>query len=203
MIAYLLQGISWGLVAAAQPGPFQAYLLSQTMQHGWRRTLPAAFAPLVSDGLIILLVLFVLTRFSEVALGWVQMAGGVFILYLAWGAARAFWRPSEISAVDVPRHGIFRASLMNFLNPNPYIFWGTVGGPIFLAGWRVSPSWGLAFGVGMYVTLIAGFMLFIWLFGKMGSLSVGANRVLSGVSAVALVVFGVWQLWQGGLVVGG
>ena len=62
LLPFLLQGIGYGFSAAVQPGPFQTYLISQTLLNGWRRTLIAALAPLVSDGLIILTVLFVLTR---------------------------------------------------------------------------------------------------------------------------------------------
>ena len=97
MWLYLLQGIGFGLAAAAQPGPFQAYLLSQTMQNGWRRTLPAACAPLISDGPIILLVLWVLSRVPAWLQRGLHLAGGLFILYLAWGAWRA-WRACAGSA---------------------------------------------------------------------------------------------------------
>lgn len=62
MWLYLLQGIGYGFAAAAQPDPFQTYLISQTLLKGWKRTLPAAFAPLVSDGPIIALCLLVLSR---------------------------------------------------------------------------------------------------------------------------------------------
>ena len=60
MILYLLQGVTLSIFAALMPGPFQTYLLSQALKNGWKRTLPAAMAPLVTDGPIIVLVLFVL-----------------------------------------------------------------------------------------------------------------------------------------------
>jgi threonine/homoserine/homoserine lactone efflux protein len=62
MWLYILQGIGYGLAAAAQPGPFQTYLISQALIKGWRRTVPAALAPLVSDGPIIALCLLVLSQ---------------------------------------------------------------------------------------------------------------------------------------------
>ncbi len=62
MWIYLLQGIGYGLIAASQPGPFQTYLISQTLTRGWKRTLPAALAPLVSDGFIILVCVLVLSQ---------------------------------------------------------------------------------------------------------------------------------------------
>jgi threonine/homoserine/homoserine lactone efflux protein len=64
MLIYLIQGVTFGFAAVVQPGPFQTYLMSQALNHGWRRTLPAALAPLISDGPIILLTLLVLSQTS-------------------------------------------------------------------------------------------------------------------------------------------
>jgi len=33
---YVLQGIGYGFAAAVQPGPFQAYIIAQTLNNGWR-----------------------------------------------------------------------------------------------------------------------------------------------------------------------
>jgi threonine/homoserine/homoserine lactone efflux protein len=62
MWIYLLQGMGFGLAAASQPGPFQTYLISQSLARGWKHTLPAALAPLISDGPIIALCLLVLSQ---------------------------------------------------------------------------------------------------------------------------------------------
>lgn len=203
----LIKGVVLGFTAAAQPGPFQAYLLSQVSRHGWRRTLPAALAPLISDGPIIALMLFVLRGVPEQALGWIQIAGGAFILTLGSSAFRALRRsrrepelaaePHETDRTSQPNRGIWHASLMNLLNPNPYIFWGTVGVPIVLDGWRTNPTHAYAFMFGMYSFLIGGLAMFIIIFGKLGALSRKANAWLNGISAIALTGFGAWQLWSG------
>lgn len=199
MLAFLLQGLVLGLPAAAQPGPFQAYLLAQTMKNGWRRTLPAALAPLLSDGPIILLVLLVLTQLPAGFLRALQIAGGLFILYLAWGAYKTF-RTADFSVPPNPtasQQSVLEAALMNALNPNPYIFWSLAAGPILLEAWRISPLHGLAFLLGFYGTLIGGFALFIILFGTARQLGPRVSRALSGVSVVALLLFGLWQLVTG------
>ena len=121
ILPFLLQGIGYGFSAAVQPGPFQTYLISQTLLNGWRRTLIAAFAPLVSDGLIIATVLLVLTRVPAAFRLALQLAGGVFILYLAWGAIAA-WRRFDVAAPPAPAVGqqsLLRAALMNSLTPTP------------------------------------------------------------------------------------
>jgi threonine/homoserine/homoserine lactone efflux protein len=199
MFAYLTRGLVLGFSAAAQPGPLQAYLLSQTIANGWRRTLLATFAPLLSDGPIILLVLLVLTRTPDWFLNGMQVLGGLFLLYLAWGAYRSYKNTVafETPSANTTNQSIVKAALMNGLSPNPYIFWGTIGGPLFIAGWRQSPTHGLSFMAGFYVMLIGGFMAFVALFAIAKNLDPRVSRLLSLASALALLLFGLYQLWLG------
>ena len=200
MLSFLISGLVLGLPAAAQPGPFQAYLLSQTMKNGWRRTMPAALAPLLSDGPIIVLVVLVLTQLPDLFLRGVRLVGGAFILFLAWRAWRAFrhanFEQSE-KADPAARQSLLEATLANALNPNPYIFWGLVAGPILLQAWRQAPSLGAGFMLGFYIALLGGFALQILLFGTAHRLGSRVSRGLTGVSALALLIFGLIQLWQG------
>ncbi|MCA9956218.1 MAG: LysE family transporter [Anaerolineales bacterium] len=200
MFLYLLQGLGYGGAAAAQPGPFQAYLLSQTLKNGLRSTLVAALAPLMSDGPIVLLVLLVLTQMPDWFVAALRFGGGFFLLFLAYKAYRSA-REMMVTAVDLPtpqkRQSVREAALMNMLSPNAYIFWSTIAGPIFLEGWRQAPSHGLAFMLGFYGALIGGFMSFVVLFGILGQASPRLNRVLGFVSAVALFGFGLYQIWLG------
>lgn len=203
MLGYLLQGLFLGATAAAQPGPFQAFLLSLIARNGWRRTIPAAFAPLISDGPILLIVLLVLTRLPVWVLPLLQIAGGLFLLYLGWGAWRTV-RTKPIPADPVAkvdqtstRSNILKAALMNLLSPSPYIFWATVAGPILVTAWRESPLSGLAFLAGFYAALVGGLMLFIAVFGGLGKIDPRINRGLGLLSVVALLGFGIFQLIVG------
>jgi threonine/homoserine/homoserine lactone efflux protein len=191
--------VTLGFSAGVTPGALQAYFLSQTLKIGWKRTLPAAFAPLISDGPIILLVLLVLTQTPVQFRRGLQVVGGGFILYLAWGAFQTFRRPPEEPELNpLSRNRTLReATLMNFLNPNPYIFWSTILGPILITGWQESPPLGMSFILGFYIALIGVFMGFIALFGTARHLGPKVMRVLSGVTALALLGFGVFQIWVG------
>lgn len=197
---YLGQGLLLGGAAAAQPGPFQAYLLSQTLRHGVWRTLPASLAPLVSDGPIITLVLLLLTQMPDWLTLLMRLAGGLFLLYLGWGAWRAFrqahaMRGTQTAVTQGVLRGTLKAALINALSPNPYIFWMTIAGPILLAGWRQTAVAGLVFLLGFYAALIGGFAAFVGLFALTGQLDARLNRALSLLSALALFGFGLWQLW--------
>jgi len=199
MLGYIIQGIGYGFSAAVQPGPFQTYIISQTLNRGWRRTLPAILAPLLSDGPIILLVLLVLRRIS----GWLQqglyLAGGLFILYLAWGTFRAWrdFKPLELDVAPAGRQSLLKAALMNVLSPGPYLYWSLVSGPILLAGWRETPIHGIVFLAGFYAAMLLSLAGIILLFGTARHLGPRVNRVLLAVSAVALGGFGLYQLWLG------
>ena len=203
MLPLLLQGLVLGATAAAQPGPFQAFLLSLIARGGWRAALPAAFAPLISDGPILILVLLVLTHMPSWVLAVLQIGGGVFLLYLAGGAWNSFRRGSaivaggELAIAENVRANIPKAALMNFLSPSPYIFWATVAGPILVEAWRVRPAYGAAFLLGFYAALIGGLILFIVVFAGAGRLDDRVNRALGALSAVGLFGFSIYQLVVG------
>jgi threonine/homoserine/homoserine lactone efflux protein len=176
--------------------PFQTYLISQTLRNGWRRTLIAALAPLISDGPIILVSLLVLTRVPDAFRLILQLAGGAFILYLAWGAFRAWQRFDMTSppAPDAGQQSLLRAALMNALSPGPWIFWSLVTGPLLIQGWRKSPMTGLSFLAGFYGAMISCLSVIIIVFGSARQLGPRVNRAMIGVSALALVGFGIYQI---------
>ena len=96
MLSNILIGISYALSAGLQPGPLQAFFLAKVAENGWRRALPAAFAP--SDqrwpdrldfhhcSLILL---------PESFRNWIQLAGGVLLLYFAWSPSESGIRRGE------------------------------------------------------------------------------------------------------------
>ena len=199
MWLYILQGLGYGFAAAVQPGPFQTYLISQTLSKGWKRTFPIVLAPLLSDGPIIALCLLVLSQVPAWLQRFLYIAGGSFILYLAYGAYRA-WKnfDSNISSAELgPQQGVLKAALVNMLNPNPYLYWTLVTGPILLTAWRETPANGVGFISGFFVSLIFSLSVIVLVFGTAKQFGPKVNRALLGVSAIALFCFGLYQLWRG------
>jgi threonine/homoserine/homoserine lactone efflux protein len=196
---YLIQGVGYGFAAAVQPGPFQTYIISQALRLGWRRTILAAFAPLVSDAPIIALVLLVLSQVPAWFQRALYAAGGMFILYLAYSAFRS-WRsfdPEAVPSVDSGQGSLLRAALMNVLSPGPYLFWSLVTGPILIAGWRQAPANGLGLLGGFYLAFIASLGVIITVFATARQLGPKVNRAMLGLSSLALFAFGLFQLWRG------
>jgi len=202
LLLYFLQGLALALPSTVVPSPLKVFLISQALENGWRRTLPAALAPLVTDGPIIILSLLVLTQTPDWFLNMLRILGGFFILYLA---RRIFLllrtgggtlQPSP----DAARQSFFKAIGINVLNPNPYILWGVVAGPIVLDAWRQqSLAVGLSFIAGFYITFVIGLSILIFIFATAGRLNPGLNRALIGFSGVALLLFGIYQIYVGSL----
>ncbi len=194
MLGTLLEGLLLGSTAAAQPGPFQALLVQQTVAHGARRTLPATVAPLLSDGPVVILVLVVLRSVPDAAIRTLGIAGGLYLLLLAVLAAR---RPRDPEAPERPHSGLLRAVLVNVLGPGPILFWGLVAGPIVLAAARASWVAAGAFVASFYAALIGVNALVVLAVGWARERGERARRALHIASIVALAGFGVFAVARG------
>ncbi len=197
MFEYLFIGGSFAFVAAIQPGPLQAFLVSRVASAGWKRTLPASLAPLISDIPIACLILFFLGQLPVVAQHVLRASGGVLLLYFAFVAYRQ-WRKPEVQKSDssAPRT-LLDAVLVNLLNPNPYIGWSLVLGPAVLSAWRDHPRYAVAVVGSFYGTMVGMLALFIYLVGAVRFLGAGSQRNLVAVSVLALFGLGLFFLISG------
>jgi threonine/homoserine/homoserine lactone efflux protein len=198
MITYFIFGISYSLACVVQPGPFQAFLLSQSLTKGWRKTIPLVFAPLLSDIPVIVLVLFVLAHIPDKALHILQCIGGVFLLYLAYNAWQTLQNINKIDKHNAPnRQSFFKAVFVNLLNPAPYIGWSLVLGPQLIKGWTDNPVYGIILLTGFYGSMIIYSVIMVMFFAAAGNFGKGFKSRIIGVSVVILVVFAFYQLWLG------
>lgn len=196
MLEYILIASGFALAAAIQPGPLQAFLLSSVAQKGWKRTLPASFSPLISDGPIALLTLLVLNQIPEAMSRALQAIGGVFLIYLAWASYRQWKHQTMVDPEtnnSVPRT-LVQAATVNILNPNPYLGWSLVLGPAFVAAWQQSPANAVVLIIAFYATMVTVLACTILLFGTTRFLGHGGRRALILISAVTLAGLGVYQL---------
>jgi threonine/homoserine/homoserine lactone efflux protein len=186
----MLQGAALGITAATSPGPFQTFLISESLSGGWRRGMPIAFAPLISDVPIVVITLLVLQRLPDVLLRGLSLVGGLFVLYLAWGLWRR-WRSGLDAASDTShaRSSLRRGALVNFLSPGPYLFWTLVNGPILIAALGRSILHGGAFLVGFYGVMIGTLLAIAGLFHQARRFGPRVVRGLLLLSVGILIVF--------------
>jgi threonine/homoserine/homoserine lactone efflux protein len=199
MLSYIIQGIFYGFAAAVQPGPFQTYIISQTLIHGKERTLPSVLAPLISDGPIILMVMLILTRLPLLLVILLRVVGGLYIGGLAVGALRAYkaLNAGSPQTALANHRGLLKAVIVNMLNPSVYLYWSLVTGPILVIGWREAHAKGIGFLMGFYLTVIVALACIVMLSDASGRIGPAANRKLRFIAAVTLFGFGLYQVGMG------
>ncbi len=155
LLDMLGRGSLLGVAAGFSPGPLTLLVISETLRHGLRSGLQVAIAPILTDIPIILLAILVLERLSgwPLALGVVSLAGGAFLLWLGYGSMRV--GGVEISSAGDGPHSIRRGIAINLLNPNPYVFWISVGVPTILGALSISYAHAAAF-LGAFFFFIVG-----------------------------------------------
>lgn len=133
-ISLILQGIIVGTSSAASPGPLMALLVRETLRKGWKAGIFVAITPIITDGpLVVLAMVFAQSiRLLPEVLGAISIIGGFFLIYLGIESVRGASQ-FEKQKGTVPQT-LFRAIIVNLLNPYPYIFWLTVATPIFAQG---------------------------------------------------------------------
>jgi threonine/homoserine/homoserine lactone efflux protein len=153
MIEYLGKGTLLGLAAGFAPGPLLVLVISETLRHGIKEGVKVSTVPLLTDIPILLVSLFILTKLSNmnVLLGVISMAGGLFILYLGWDSLKV--KGVQIEVTQTVSKALRKGLITNALNPHPYVFYMTVGGPIFLRA--------LDQGLVSAAAFFAGFLFFL------------------------------------------
>jgi threonine/homoserine/homoserine lactone efflux protein len=206
MITAVAAGTVFGLSAGLAPGPLLALVITQTLRHNVKEGMKVAVAPLVTDLPIILASLFLLSSLSELnpILGLISLAGGLYVFYLAWEGFRAKAIPIDMIEMLAPEaHSLRKGSLVNVLNPHPYLFWLTVGAPFVLNAKKESLVASLLFVGSFYAFLVGAKIFLAWLAGKSRSFLTGRSyvivmRILAALLALfaLLLIKGALTFWS-------
>lgn len=171
MSNYLLQGLALGFGSGISPGPFLAVVLSAALRGGFRHGAAVAMSPLITDLPIVALCLTVLSQLPAQAVGALSIGGA---LVLAWYAYESIRDARTVSLTELrensahlptARHALRRGVITNALNPSPWMFWLSVGGPVLTSAWSASAGTALAFLLPFYTLLIGSKMAIAWAVG--------------------------------------
>jgi len=154
MTAYLILGVTMGLTAGLSPGPLLMLLISETIKQNRKAGILVACAPLITDLPIVLISLFVLQAISNYhfILGIISVLGALYLGYLAFENIKL--KHFDPCIDELRPKSLKKGIITNFLNPNPYLFWMTIGAPTVLKGYRTSIFLSLCFVIGFYIFLI-------------------------------------------------
>jgi threonine/homoserine/homoserine lactone efflux protein len=204
MWAYLGLGLSMGLGAGISPGPLLALVVTASLRSGLAGGLRVALSPFITDLPIITLSVLLVDLLPSGALRWVGTVGGLVVIWMGVETLRPVRHaalPAEAGEPGEPRRELWRGVAANALNPHPYLFWATVGGPALVSGWRISPAHALAFLVPFYMLLVGSKMAIAWLVSRQaGGLSLIWYRWALAGCGLLLLAMGallIYQAWSG------
>ena len=153
-IYYLIMGIIFGLSAGISPGPLLTLVMSQTLRFGKKEGIKIAVATLITDIPIVFLTILVLAKLSSfnIILGLISFTGALFLFYLAYENITI--KKVNLQSKNIKINSLEKGIIANFLNPHPYLFWFSIGGPIILKSYQISIVPAILFIFGFYVCLI-------------------------------------------------
>jgi threonine/homoserine/homoserine lactone efflux protein len=151
---FLARGALFGLAAGFSPGPLTFLVLRETLAHGLRAGIKVAFAPALTDVPIIVLTGFAVEKLlrSQPAAGSIALVGGLFLVYLGYSSLT--FRGARLPEGQPRSRSLGKGVAVNLLNPNPYIFWATVGTPAILDALGISLLHAAAFAGSFFATII-------------------------------------------------
>lgn len=130
-LEFLISGVVFGLAAGMAPGSLLALVFSETLKYGKKRGVKVAISPLITDLPIVIFVLFMLSTLSSLieynfVIGVVSLFGACYLIYLGVENLRVKTTKVGLAKKDALKRGV----IANFLNPHPYLFWLSIGGPM-------------------------------------------------------------------------
>lgn len=125
------------IISAATPGPLTTLIISETLKHGKMAGIKIAVAPLFTDLPILLLSLFVLSKLEQlnILLGAISFFGACYLGYLAY--TNITTKSIHLDASSGNK-SFMKGVVSNFLNPNPYIFYFSILGPMIVKGMQTN-----------------------------------------------------------------
>ena len=86
LFQYIATGIILGLTAGISPGPLLTLVISETLKRNRKAGIKVAIAPLITDGPILLVSLFLLTKLSSLnyLLGTISLFGAGYLTYIGY-----------------------------------------------------------------------------------------------------------------------
>ncbi len=190
MFHVLLTGILLGLASGLAPGPLQALVISQSAQYGWRRGTLVAFAPIITDALIVAATVWLFSHVPPWVLHGMTVLGAFMIGYIAldtWRAARK--QNQDNLALAVNTKGLWHAVMVNIINPHAWLFWVVVGSPITVRYANVSFWYAALFILSFYIFLVGIKVVLAVGIDRGLSLTGGKGRIWTlRITALALVI---------------
>lgn len=197
-VSFLAMGAFFGLTAGISPGPLLTLVISETLKHNKKEGIKIAVAPLITDLPIILITTLIFSRISQynTIISLISFIGGFYLVYLGFETLKTKGLEDEVGKLR-PKT-LTKGITANLLNPNPYIFWLTVGIPTAFRAYDTSLVTTIFFFIFFYLMLVGSKTGIAFLVERSKTfLKNKAYKVLMKILGVCLWIFALYFFYDG------
>ncbi|DAC43001.1 MAG TPA: LysE family translocator [Candidatus Thalassarchaeaceae archaeon] len=198
VLSLSVAGVALGVIEGIKPGPLLTMVIRETLSGGLRAGVWTAAAPIFTDGPLIIV--------SLLAASWISTRPSILIAISILGAAYLLKMGLECFTIEPPSYDLAeidvsdslkRGVLTNLLNPNVYIFWFLIGGPLMASAADVEPLAPVAYAMTFLVSIIIVKSMIALAFDRTrGNLSHRSYSIMLSLCGVAMIFFAIGFTYQ-------
>lgn len=207
VIGLALAGITLGIVEGVKPGPLLTTVIKETLTNGFKGGMRAGSAPIFTDGPLILFSIFMAGWIANQPLVFCGIAvlGSIFLTRM--GVECFNPEIPDIDSNDVDLTQSFKKGILtNLLNPNAYIFWLLIGGPLMATAADSEPMAPFAYAISFIISIVLVKITIAYFVSK-AQINISSDRYLLTLKfcGFAMFIFAgsflykAFDLWQNGL----
>ncbi len=188
-LEFLISGIFFGLAAATSPGPILYLVFSETLKYRRKEGIKIAVSAIIAEFPILLFVLVTLSnliKFGHSIIGMISLFGACYLIHLGIKNLRVKTNALEVEYAR--EDGLKRGVIVNLLNPNPYLFWLSIGGPMIFESWDKSISATALFILGFYALLVGSNIIIALIVDKSRESFIGNRYYVYVVRALGIAL---------------
>ena len=198
ILGLAIAGATLGLVEGIKPGPLLTMVIRETLSGGLRAGLWTAAAPIFTDGPLVIFSLFAAAWIATnpSALLVITLAGAIFLAQMGYECFGL--EPPNMNEDAPPPTGSFlRGVITNLLNPNVYIFWFLIGGPLMASAADEEILAPIAYAITFLVTIMLTKAAIAYAIHRAsGNISATVYRRLLSICGLVMMGFSIYYATQ-------
>ena len=199
ILGLAIAGATLGIVEGIKPGPLLTMVIRETLSGGLRAGLWTAAAPIFTDGPLVIFSLFAAAWIAtnpSVLLA-ITLAGAIFLAQMGYECF-GLDPPNMDEDAPPPTGSFLRGVITNLLNPNVYVFWFLIGGPLMASAADEEILAPIAYAITFLVTLILTKATIAYAIHRAsGNISATVYRRLLAICGLVMIGFSLYYAMEG------
>ena len=198
ILGLAIAGATLGLVEGIKPGPLLTMVIRETLSGGLRAGLWTAAAPIFTDGPLVIFSLFAAAWIATnpSALLVITLAGAIFLAQMGYECF-GLEPPNMDEDAPPPTGSFLRGIITNLLNPNVYVFWFLIGGPLMASAADEEILAPIAYAITFLVTIMLTKATIAYAIHRAsGNISATVYRRLLAICGIVMIGFSLYYAIQ-------